>query len=105
MIRRKLKADITYFNTLQKAIINTISIRRIVIDVESKVIQIIYCIGNTDIFGTYKQLKCKPIVLDLEKESLNVFELDPTTLQDRVMNWVENKIIEVNNGTATINQR
>ena len=84
-------APIEYNNLLQKATLDTIVSRRLVVDLESSTIQVVFCVGSTT-NGQYKQFKQKTIRKNKEEDILNILGIDSSTLQDNILKFIEGEI-------------
>ena len=92
-----LSKSIKYNNLLQKASLNTIKTRRIVIDFDNAYMQLVFCVGTTTSGGKYKQFKQKVINKNNEVDILNTLGIDSSILQNNILNFIEGEI----NATAT----
>ena len=86
-----LSKPIEYNNLLQKATLDTIKPRRLVIDFETASVQVVFCVGSTT-NGQYKQFKQKTIGKSKEEDILNILGIDSSTLQDNILNFIEGEI-------------
>ena len=96
-----LSNPIEYNNLLQRATLNTIKVRRLVVDFETSTVQVVFCVGATT-NGQYKQFKQKIIGKDKEEDVLNVLGIDNLSLQDNILKFVEE---EINAAATTANNQ